>query len=281
MAIDRRAAGIGLRHSHLQAVLAERPPLGFLEVHAENYMSAGGPRRRALLDLRRDYPLSLHGVGLSLGGAEGLDAAHLQRLAALIGDFQPALVSEHLAWSAAQGDYLNDLLPLPYSEESLDLVCRNVERTQEALGRRILLENPSSYLTFVQSSIPEAEFLAEVARRSGCGLLLDVNNLYVTAENHGLEARAYLAALPAAAIGEIHLAGHARRAVGERVLLIDDHGSRVSPAVWRLYYHCLGLIGPRPTLVEWDTALPPLPVLLEEAAEARACLAGGPLVGAA
>lgn len=260
--------GVGLRHGHVQAFLRDRPESGFLEVHSENYMSEGGPRRRALFDLRRDYAVSLHGVGLSLGSAEGLSADHLNRLAGLIDDYEPFLVSEHLSWSVFGGHYLNDLLPLPYSEESLDLVCRNVAVAQDRLGRRILMENPSSYVTFAQSVIPEADFLAEVVRRSGCGLLLDVNNIYVTAVNHGLDAEAYLAAIPAEAVGEIHLAGHCRREIEGQALLIDDHGSQVCADVWALYRQALALVGAKPTLVEWDTALPDLSVLLGEAAKA-------------
>ncbi len=273
--------GVGLRSEHQRAFLAERPQCGFLEVHSENYMSDGGPRRRALFDLRRDYRVSLHGVGLSLGSAEGLSVDHLRRLKALIADYQPFLVSEHLAWSRFEGLYLNDLLPLPYSEESLDLVCRNVERAQDALGRSILMENPSSYLTFAVSVIPEAEFLAEVARRTGCGLLLDVNNLYVSAVNCGLDTSAYLAALPAAAVGEVHLAGHSRRSLEGHRLLIDDHASRVSAPVWALYGRVLGRLGPRPTLIEWDSDLPALPVLLDEAAKAQGLLDAERLAGAA
>lgn len=274
-------AGIGLRHGHVRQFLEERPASGFLEVHSENYMSEGGPRRRALFDLRRDYPVSLHGVGLSLGSVEGLSSDHLARLAALIDDYEPFLVSEHLSWSVFGGHYLNDLLPLPYSEESLSLVCRSVEVAQERLGRQILMENPSSYVTFAQSVIPEAEFLAEVAHRSGCGLLLDVNNIYVTAVNHGLDARAYLAALPADAVGEIHLAGHCRREIDGQALLIDDHGSRVTGEVWALYREALALVGAKPTLVEWDTALPEVSVLLGEAAKADSYLSEEALAGAA
>ncbi|MBC6416907.1 MAG: DUF692 domain-containing protein, partial [Rhodospirillales bacterium] len=184
-------SGIGLRHGHVRQILDRRPAVAFLEVHSENYMSAGGPRRRALFDLRRDYPLSLHGVGLSLGSAEGLSEHHLGRLHGLIEDYQPFLVSEHLAWSVTAGHYYNDLLPLPYSDESLAAVCRNVDRAQERLGRRILVENPSSYLAFARSAIPEPEFLAELVRRSGCGLLLDVNNLYVSAMNLGFAPETY------------------------------------------------------------------------------------------
>ncbi|GAB5470851.1 MAG: hypothetical protein Kilf2KO_38810 [Rhodospirillales bacterium] len=254
-------------------MLERRPPLGFLEVHSENYMSAGGPRRRALFDLRRDYQVSLHGVALSLGSAEGLSEAHLERLVGLVADYQPCLVSEHLAWSVTNATYLNDLLPLPYTEESLALVVRNVTRAQERLGRKILVENPSSYLAFAASSIPEPEFLAELTRRSGCGLLLDVNNVYVTAQNHGLDAEAYIAALPGAAVGEIHLAGHRRHELAQGSLLIDEHGSEVCDAVWALYRFTLAHLGARPTLVEWDNDLPPLPTLLGQAARADAELA--------
>lgn len=274
-------AGVGLRAEHQRVFLEERPRCGFLEVHSENYMSDGGPRRRALFDLRRDYAISLHGVGLSLGSAEGLSADHLRRLKTLVDDYQPFLVSEHLAWSRFEGLYLNDLLPLPYSEESLELVCRNVERAQEALGRPILMENPSSYLTFASSVIPEAEFLAEVVRRTGCRLLLDVNNLYVSTANCDLDTSAYLAALPGAAVGEIHLAGHSRQPFGGHSLLIDDHASRVSAPVWALYTRVLGQLGPRPTLIEWDSDLPALPVLLEEAAKAQGLLDAERLAGAA
>ncbi len=266
-------AGVGLRHRHLQAFLDQRPKTGFLEVHSENYMSAGGPRRRALFDLRRDYALSLHGVGLSLGSAEGLERSHLDRLARLIADYEPFLVSEHLAWSVHNGLYLNDLLPLPYTEEALAVVCRNIEQTQEALGRSILLENPSSYLAFKASRIPEAEFLAAVVKKSGCGLLLDVNNVYVSAVNQAFDAHAYIEALPADAVGEIHLAGHASRAIDGERLLIDDHGSRVADPVWELYRFALRKVGARPSLIEWDSALPPLDVLLGEAVKADACLA--------
>ncbi len=267
-------AGVGLRHPHVLSFLEERPATAFLEVHSENYLGTGGPRRRALFDLARDYPLSFHGVGLSLGSAEGLDPRHLERLGRLFAEYQPTLISEHLSWSVAGGSYLNDLLPLPYTEEALDLVCRNVDAAQTAFGRRILLENPSSYLQFRHSSIPEAEFLAAIQRRTGCGLLLDVNNVYVSAENHGLDALAYLSALPAEAVEEIHLAGHARRPVGDQVLLIDDHGSAVPAAVWQLYEAALALTGPRPTLIEWDCNIPQLSVLLAEAAKADRRLIG-------
>lgn len=230
----------------------------------------GGGTPLAYLDaIRRDYPISLHGIGLSLGSVEGLDGAHLERIQRTVGRFEPGLVSEHLSWSLAGGTYLADLLPLPMTEEALDLVCSNVDRTQAFLKRRILVENPSSYLRFKHSSIPEWEFLAALARRTGCGILCDVNNIYVSACNHGWDASPYLAALPAQAIGEIHLAGHTVRQLDHgHVLRIDDHGSRVAPAVWTLYAEALERFGPVPTLIEWDTDVPVLDVLLDEAAQA-------------
>jgi uncharacterized protein (UPF0276 family) len=261
-------AGVGLRHPHVQHFLDERPHTAFLEVHSENYMSEGGPRRRALFDLAGAYPLSLHGVGLSLGSAEGVDRAHLVRLARLLSDYRPALLSEHLSWSIEGGSYLNDLLPLPYGEEALAVVCRNVDAAQQALGRPLLIENPSSYVAFAVSALSEPEFLGELVRRTGCGLLLDVNNVYVSAQNQGFDAAAYLEALPLDAVGEIHLAGHTARRFGSEVLLIDDHGSRVAEPVWALYRRTLALAGPRPTLIEWDTDVPEVGVLLAEARKA-------------
>lgn len=259
-------AGIGLRLPHAAEIAATRPRLGFLEVHAENYMAETAALDR-LLELRRDYPVSVHGVALSLGSAEELDRVHLGRFKDLIERVEPVLVSEHLAWSAIGGDYLNDLLPLPYTEESLDVFCRHVGDAQEALGRRLLIENPSSYLRFRHSTIPEAEFLAETARRTGCSILCDVNNIYVSARNFGFDPIAYLDALPAAAIGEIHLAGH--HAAEHVNVLIDDHGSRVAQPVWELYAQTLRRFGAVPSLIEWDTKLPALDVLLDEARHAQ------------
>jgi uncharacterized protein len=258
------AIGIGLRAPHIAEIVATRPALGWLEVHAENYMG-GGPALTQLDTVRRDYPLSLHGVGLSLGTAEGIDSEHLQRLAALVERTEPMLVSEHLSWSISGGVYLNDLLPLPYTEETLALVAENVARAQDALRRRLLVENASAYLRFRHSTIPEPEFLAALVARTGCGLLCDVNNIHVTCANVGGDAQAYLDALPTAAIGEIHLAGHARVMRGGKPLLIDDHGAPVAPAAWQLYRHALGRCGVVPSLIEWDKALPPLAVLLQEA----------------
>ena len=276
-ALERRnsvpvQAGIGLRFQHHQAVLDERPDVAWLEVHTENYMGGGSPL--AYLDsIRRDYPISLHGVGLSLGSAEGLDLGHLARIRQVVKRFQPGLVSEHLSWSVVGGTYLSDLLPLPMTEEALDLVCRHVEQTQAFLQRQILIENPSSYLQYRHASIPEWEFIAAVAARTGCGILCDVNNIYVSSSNHGWDPSVYLAALPVDAVGEIHLAGHTvRRLENGYMLRIDDHSARVAADVWALYDEALARFGPRPTLIEWDNNVPPLAVLLEEAAHADALL---------
>jgi len=264
-------AGIGLRSPHVGEVMATRPVLAFLEVHAENYMG-GGPARAAIERLRRDYPVSVHGVGLSLGGGDELDLRHLVRLKRLVERIEPLLVSEHLAWSVAGGAYFNHLLPLPYDAESLDVVCRRVVRAQETLGRRILVENPSTYLRFERSPIAEPEFLSALVRTTGCGLLLDVNNVHVSCRNFDEDPDAYLAALDVDGVGEIHLAGHAENEADGRTILIDDHGSPVADPVWRLYVRALERFGATPTLVEWDTSLPALSVLLDEAAKAGCLL---------
>ena len=266
-------AGIGLRHRHVADFLTAPPDVAWIEVHSETYLAAGGPRLRTLETIRRDFPLSCHGVGLSLGSFDGVDSDHLARLAALYARLQPELVSDHLAWSTTRGTYLNDLLPLPYTEEALDVVRRNVERVQDALKRPILVENPSRYLNFAQSTIPEAEFLVELVRRTGCGLLLDVNNIHVSAHNVGLDPLDYLSAIPAEAVGEIHVAGHTLHDTGCGTLLIDDHGSTVADPVWTLLAEALRRTGPRPVLIEWDTRVPELPVLLAEAARADQRLA--------
>ncbi|HTQ36986.1 MAG TPA: DUF692 domain-containing protein, partial [Steroidobacteraceae bacterium] len=220
--------------------------------------------------VRGDYPVSLHGVGLSLGGAEPLNQAHLGKLKALVDRIEPAVVSEHLAWVGIGGVFLNDLLPLPYTEETLARVVEHVEQLQQALGRRVLIENPATYLRFRDDSMSEAAFLRQLVARSGCGLLLDLNNVHVSAINHGYDAHEYLAALPLAAVGEIHLAGHARQADGGgRTLLIDSHDAPVDPAVWSLYEHCLALTGPLPTLIEWDSRLPEWQALRDEAGKAQ------------
>ena len=258
-------AGIGLRHPHVQAFLDGPPAIGWVEVHSENYLAGGGLRLAALERIRRDFPVSCHGVGLSLGSAEGLDAAHLAALCRLFDRIEPGLVSEHISWSISGGVYYNDLLPLPLTEEALALFCRNVDRAQETFGRPILVENPSTYLDLAASRIPEPEFIAAIVQRTGCGLLLDVNNIHVSAHNRGFAAAGYLEALPAATVGEIHIAGHAARPLGGETVLIDDHGSRAIPAVWSLLDAALALTGPVPVLVEWDTDIPALGVLLAEA----------------
>jgi hypothetical protein len=262
------AAGIGLRFPHHDLVLEGRPQIAWFEVHAENYFG-GGAVRQVLTRVRRDYPISLHGVGLSLGSAEALDGRHLQRVAELVRNIEPGLVSEHLSWSVVGGRYLADLLPLPMTEEALEVVCRHVEQTQAALQRRILIENPSTYLQFRHSSIPEWEFMSALAERTGCGILCDVNNIFVSASNHGWDAERYLNALPVAAVGEIHLAGHALRTLDNgRTVRIDDHGSSVAAEVWALYVQALRRFGAKPTLIEWDTDIPAFEVLLDEAAQA-------------
>ncbi len=266
-------AGIGLKTRHLREVLQTRPDIGFFEVHAENWMVDGGPLHHWLGLVRERWPLSLHGVGLSLGGEAPPDEAHLDRLDALIRRYQPAAFSEHLAWSGHGGVYLNDLLPLPYDEATLDRVCRHVDRVQERLGRRMLIENPSTYVEFEASTLDEPAFLAALVRRTGCGLLLDVNNVHVSCVNHGRDARAWLDAAPLDAVEEIHLAGFAvdRDAAGAP-LLIDSHGTPVDEAVWALYADAtarLGARGPVATLLERDNDVPALDVLLAEAGRAE------------
>ncbi len=262
------AAGIGLRAQHLRQVQAEHPRVAWFEVHSENYYADGGPALAALDRIRADYPLSLHGVGMSLGSAGPLDRSHLAKLERLVARIEPAFVSEHLCWSSVSGRHLNDLLPLPYTEEALAHVCGHVTAVQDFLGRELLVENVSSYLAFAASTMPEWEFVAAVARRTGCKLLVDVNNIYVNAVNHGFDAETYLAAMPSDAVAEIHLAGF--DASGP--CLIDTHGTPVSAAVWALYRSAIARFGPRPTLIEWDTDIPPLATLLSEAATAQTIL---------
>ncbi|MDE2576747.1 MAG: DUF692 domain-containing protein [Rhodospirillales bacterium] len=272
------AAGIGLRFAHHAAFLASRPAIAWIEVHSENYLN--GPALAVLEAARRDYPVSLHGVGLSLGSAAGIDAGHLARIAGLAGRIEPALMSEHLAWGAVDHDALADLLPLPLTEESLAVVRRNIDAVQSVLRRRILVENPSTYLQFRHSTIPEPEFLAELVARTGCGLICDVNNIVVSTTNHGWDAERYLRALPAGAVGEYHLAGHSQAGGEAAPLLLDTHDRAVAPQVWSLFDAALAIIGPRPALIEWDAAIPALPVLLAEAEAAAAHLRAGHKGGA-
>ena len=264
-------AGIGLRLPHHQAFRRHRPAIGWVEVHSENYLS--GPAFAELAAIRADYPVSLHSVGLSLGSAEGIDARHLARLAELARRIEPGLISEHLAWGAVDHAFLADLLPLPLTEESLARVAENVRRAQDALGRRMLIENPATYLQFRHSTIPESEFLAALVARAGCGLILDINNIVVSAGNHGWDATTYLAGLPGDAIGEYHLAGHRQRETETGTLRVDSHDQPVAPEVWALFEAALRRFGPRPALIEWDQAIPPLEVLLAEAERAGRYLA--------
>lgn len=273
-----QGAGIGLREPHLAGFLAGGCPSPWVEVHSENYLVPGGPRLAGLERLRCECPVSCHGVGLSLGSAGGLDGDHLQRLRVLFDRIDPGLVSEHLAWSVAGGAYLDDLLPLPMTAETLDIVRRNVEQAQDAFGRAILVENPSAYIAFRDAEMSEAEFLGALARRTGCRLLLDLNNIVVSAGNLGRDAAtlldAALDAAPPGVVAEIHLAGHAQVTVADEDILVDDHGSPVAPAVWSLYRRAVGRLGPVPTLIEWDTNLPALPDLLAEASRAQGILNG-------
>lgn len=262
-------AGVGLKPQHYREILEQKPDVGYFEVHAENYMGAGGPPHRYLEAIRERYPLSLHGVGLSIGAAGPLDRAHLARLKALNERYEPGLFSEHLAWSTHESEFFNDLLPVPYTRETLDVVCRHIDEVQTALGRRMLLENPSVYVLFQESEIPETEFLGLIAARTGCGLLLDVNNVEVSANNAGYDALKYIDSFPVEHVGEIHLAGSAvAEGEGER-LLIDAHGSPVEDSVWGLYRAALSRTGPVPTLIEWDNDVPSWPRLRSEAQKAE------------
>lgn len=261
-------AGIGLRAQHYQDVLEQRPAAGWLEVHSENYFGAGGAPLHYLERIREHYPLSLHGVGLSLGSTDNLNLAHLENLRALVARVEPALVSEHLCWSSIGGRYLNDLAPLPYTDEALQHVSARIRQAQDFLGVQLLIENVSSYLEYHDSTIPEWEFLAAVAKSSGCGILLDINNIYVNATNHGFDASEYLRAIPVAAVQELHLAGFSVNRYEDGEILIDTHSARVAAPVWTLYREAVQRFGPVPTLIEWDTDIPPLAVLLEEMSSA-------------
>lgn len=266
------APGLGFKPQHFAAIRDTRPDLGFFEIHAENYMGAGGAPHAMLTALRRDYAISIHGVGLSIGGPS-LDRAHLARVRALCDRYQPDSFSEHLAWSSHGTEYLNDLLPLPYTPEALQRICDHVDLVQEVLGHRLLLENPATYVTFAQSEIPEPEFLARIARRTGCGLLLDVNNVFVSCVNHRRDPLAWLDEFPLDLTGEIHLGGHDAEELPSGPLLIDSHGAEVAGPVWGLYSEVLDRAGPRPTLIEWDNDVPEWPALHAEARRAAALIA--------
>lgn len=257
-------AGAGLKAVHYQTIIDNQPDIGWFEVHPENYMGRGGAPLRYLERIRADYPISLHSVGTSLGSHQPLDQNHLRNLKKLVDRFQPGLVSEHLSWSHGYEWFTHDLIPLIYNQEALDLVVSHIQQVQDYLQRQILIENPSSYLQFKQSDIPEQEFLVEAAKRSGAGLLLDVNNVYVSCRNHNWDIEEYLAPIPAELIGEIHLAGHAVQALGDQELLIDDHGSPICTAVWELYRNCIDRIGSVPTLIERDSNIPGFDTLYKE-----------------
>ncbi|MDR4474974.1 MAG: DUF692 domain-containing protein [Nitrospira sp.] len=261
-------AGIGLRSHHFRDILDTPPPVAWMETHPENYFGEGGAPLRILERIRAQYPLSFHGVGLSLGSTDPLDHAHLRQLKTLIDRFAPAFVSEHLSWSSVGGRFFNDLLPLPYTTESLDHLCTRIDEVQTVLKRPMLIENITWYLTWRDSPIPEGAFMAEVVKRTGCGILLDLNNVYVNAVNFHLDPFDLLDAIPSEAVQEIHLAGFDR--FGR--MLIDTHGQPVYPEVWGLYEWAIHYFGPRPTLIEWDTNLPPLAVLVDQAAQADAFL---------
>lgn len=255
-------AGIGLRPQHYQGILAKKPALGWLEVHPENYFAAGGLPHYFLQQIAELYPLSLHGIGMSLGSTEPLDMSHLQRLKELIEQYKPVRVSEHMSYSSVAGRHVHDLLPMVYSSESFLRFTDKVKQAQDYLGYQLLIENPSSYLQFQQSSIPEWEFFAALPEACGCALLLDVNNVYVSCQNHGYDPRDYLNCLQPEWIGEYHLAGHSLKQFADGEVLIDDHGSEVGEAVWQLFQQTLTQLGPKPTLIEWDTQIPELSVLL-------------------
>lgn len=270
-AVQNRA-GIGLKAQHYREILATRPEVGWFEVHTENYMGAGGAPHHYLSAIRENYPISLHGVGLSLGGADPIDKDHLARTRAVIDRYEPVLVSEHLAWSKLDGKHFNDLLPVPRTSEALDIVVNHIDEVQNFLGQEILIENPSTYLEFARNSMSEPEFLVALAHRSGCRLLIDVNNVYVSAKNHDFDAISWLSEIPAHLVEEIHLAGHTVEHVGHDELYIDDHGSSVSPVVWALYEYFIDRIGPKPTLIEWDTNIPKFSDWMFEADRAQSVL---------
>ncbi len=275
-------AGVGFKPQHFKDIIAAPQPIGFFEVHAENYMGAGGPPHAQLRALRARYALSIHGVGLSIGSMEPLDRGHLGRLKALCDRYEPESFSEHLAWSSHGGVYFNDLLPFPYTLDTLARVALHIEEVQSALGRTMLLENPSSYIRVADSTIPETDFLAEISQRTGCGLLLDINNVFVSAKNHNIAPLSYLDAFPLDRVKEIHLGGHHEETnTVDAPLLIDDHGSPVAEAVWTLYEHVVGRAGPVPTLIEWDNDIPDWPILRAQALAAETTLAAAVRASAA
>ena len=268
--------GIGLRSEHIAEFLdgEEIPtPPDFLEIHAENFLDLGSPRTQALFKIRENYPISCHAVGLSLGSADGIDEEHLQKIITLVKELQPMLFSDHVSWSVSKGKYLNDLMPLPLNQESIDVLCGNIAKVQDALGHKMLVENPSSYIAFATDEMTEADFMQQVAQKSGCGILLDLNNIYVSAQNHDFSVMEYLDKLQRCDIGEIHLAGHVKEQVDGKLIRIDTHSKPVDEAVWKIYEDYAGSHKLPPVLVEWDSDLPALHVLLGECEKARALAA--------
>ncbi|MEJ2360672.1 MAG: DUF692 domain-containing protein [Gammaproteobacteria bacterium] len=263
-------AGIGLRSIHYREVIDDKPAIAWVEIHSENFFADGGKPHDILEEVRQSYPISMHGVGLSLGSVDPLNQWHLDKLKMLNERYQPGLISEHLCWNSIDQRYLNDLLPLPYTQEAINHIVPRIQQVQEYIGRQILIENLSSYLQFNESCMPEWDFVSEVARRSGCGILLDINNIYVNASNHHFDPDTYLKAIPVELVGEMHLAGHIR----ENGYLLDTHSAPVCDAVWQLYRRAVARFGPTPTLIEWDCDIPPLPRLLQEAAKAQHILDG-------
>lgn len=272
MSFPDPVVGISLKSQHYDEILKKDLPIGWFELHPENYMNAGGENHRALAEIAERYPLSFHSVGLSLGRAEGPDLAHLERLAQLVRRYEPFQISDHLAWTSSGGVFFNDLLPFPYTSATLNSFCNSVDLVQNRLGRRILVENPSQYCALDEGDMDETVFLNELARRTGCGLLLDLNNVYVCAHNLDFEPKGYLEAIDLSRVGEIHLAGHAEAEWDGSKVLIDDHGSEVCSDVWALFAELLACSGSVPTLIEWDTDVPSLERLLREAAKAQACI---------
>lgn len=262
-------AGIGLREPHYQEIMQDSPDIAWFEVHSENFFAEGGMSIYLLERVREKYPVSFHGVGLSLGASEGLDLDHLKKLKRLVDRFNPGLLSEHISWSNIGGNTLNDLLPLPYTKESLACLVDNIKHFQDFIGRNVLIENPSSYLEFNDSTMNEWEFINEAVDKSGCGLLLDVNNVFVSSENHNWDSSEYIKRIPYDAVGEVHLAGYEVRQIEDKSIFIDTHGERVYDEVWDLYEKVIDYKGSVPTLIEWDTDIPDLSVLMEEAGKAQ------------
>lgn len=262
--------GLALKADHYQTVLESLPKVGWFEIHSENFFADGGANLKLLEEVRSHYPMSFHGVGLSLGSADGLDSTHVEKLVRLVNRFEPGLVSEHVSWSNVDGQTMNDLLPIPYTQEAVEIISKNISTIQDTLKRQILVENPSTYLAFKHSEITEAEFMAQVAKQSGCGILLDINNLYVSEHNHGTDIDAYFESLPQDAIGEMHLAGHSEcHTKNSQKILIDDHGSHVIEPVWQRYQQAIATIGSTPTLIEWDTNIPSFEALYAEGQKAQ------------